>query len=43
VDEKVPKALHFNPLPYIFEGRQDEISESDVRNFVLVNRTATNY
>jgi len=41
--EVIPVALNYNPLPYIFEGRQDEMPESDVRNYVLVNRTTSNY
>jgi hypothetical protein len=43
IEEIVPVALNYNPLPYIFEGRQDEMPESDIRNYILVNRTATNY
>lgn len=43
VDDIVPVALNYNPLPYIFEGRQKEMPDTDIRNFFLVNRTHTNY
>jgi hypothetical protein len=35
--------LNYNPLPYIFEGRQKEMPDTDIRNYFLVNRTSTNY
>lgn len=39
----IPEALDYNPLPYIYSSKWNEVPESDTRNYVLVNRTATNH
>lgn len=39
----IPIALDYDPLPFIFASKHEEMPESDTRNYVLVNRTSTNH